>query len=144
MGRPRKFTPEIIEQVEKLARLGLTDEEMADVLSIAASTLYEWKKSEPEFSEAIKRGKAIADANVADRLYQRAMGFEHDSEEIKVVDGRVERVAIRKIYPPDSVAAIFWLTNRRPEIWKHKKVVDGNFKIDAPFIIERTDGQSNT
>jgi transcriptional regulator with XRE-family HTH domain len=143
MGRPSKFTPELIEQVEKLAKLGLTDEELADVLDIATSTLYEWKKNEPQFSEAIKRGKAIADANVADRLYQRAMGFEHDSEEIKVVDGEVERVPIRKIYPPDSVAAIFWLTNRQPGIWKHKKVVDGTLKVEAPFVLEKTYGESN-
>lgn len=73
----------------------------------------------------------MADANVADRLYQRAMGFEHDSEEIKVVEGSIERVPIRKIYPPDTVAAIFWLKNRQRDKWRDK--------VETGF----TDGQGN-
>jgi hypothetical protein len=60
-----------------------------------------------------------------------AMGFEHDSEEIKVISmgkegSAIERVAIRKIYPPDPTAAIFWLKNRQSAKWrdKHENKVD--------------------
>jgi hypothetical protein len=59
-------------------------------------------------------------------LYQRAMGFEHDSEEIKVVPigqgegSEIERVPIRKVYPPDTAAAIFWLKNRQKKKWRDK------------------------
>lgn len=129
-GRPTLYKEEYNQQVEKLCKLGATDKELADFFDIAESTLNLWKEAHPLFMESIKAGKQIADANVAERLYQRAMGFEHDSEEIKVVsDGRgegssIERVPIRKIYPPDTIAAIFWLKNRQPDKWRDKHEVD--------------------
>lgn len=123
-GRPTKYNESFNEQVEKLSKLGATDAELADFLNIAESTLNDWKLDYPEFSESIKKGKILADSNVADRLYQRAMGFEHDSEEIKIADGEVVRVPVRKIYPPDSTAAIFWLKNRRSKEWREKQEID--------------------
>lgn len=124
VGRPTKYDEAFNEQVEKLSKLGATDAELADFLNIAESTLNAWKLDYPQFSESIRRGKIIADSNVADRLYQRAMGFEHDSEEIKVVDKSIERVPVRKVYPPDSVAAIFWLKNRRAKEWRDRQEID--------------------
>lgn len=141
-GRPTLFKQEYCEQVEKLCRVGMIDKEIADFFGVVESTINKWKIDYPEFSEALKRGKVIADANVADRLYQRAMGFEHDSEEIKVIPGQkpkgkapsqdkdgagitsehasIVRVPIRKVYPPDTTAAIFWLKNRQPKKWRDK------------------------
>lgn len=122
-GRPTKYNPENNEWVEKLCKLGATDPELAEALDVDVATINRWKNEHPEFCEAIKKGKSIADANVAERLYQRAMGFEHDSEEIKVADGRIERVPVRKIYPPDPTSAIFWLKNRRPKEWRDKQEI---------------------
>lgn len=127
VGRPTLYREEYCEQVEKLCKLGATDAEIADFFVIAESTLNLWKNAHPEFMESIKKGKMLADANVADRLYQRAMGFEHESEEIKVVsDGQgmgssIERVPVTKVYPPDTTAAIFWLKNRQPKKWRDKQ-----------------------
>lgn len=125
-GRPTDYREEYNDQAEKLCKLGATDKELADFFGVVESTLNLWKIDHPKFSESIKAGKTLADANVASRLYERAMGFEHDSEEIKVVsDGQgagssIERVPIRKIYPPDSTAAIFWLKNRQKEKWRDR------------------------
>lgn len=125
-GRPSAFKPEYCEQAEKLCRLGATDKEMADFFNVSEQTVNSWKTKYPQFLESLKKGKTLADANVAERLYERAMGFEHDSEEIKVVsDGQgagssIERVPIRKVYPPDTTAAIFWLKNRQPKKWRDK------------------------
>lgn len=136
-GRPTKYDPANNQWVEKLCKLGATDEALAEFLNVNQDTINEWKKVYPEFSESLKRGKEFADANVAERLYQRAMGFEHDSEEIKVVsDGNnagssIERVPIRKIYPPDTTAAIFWLKNRRPKEWRDKQEMDHTTKGEA-------------
>lgn len=123
-GRPTDYREEYNEQVEKLCRLGATDKELADFFEVTEQTINNWKDSHPRFFESIKKGKIEADANVADRLYQRALGFEHDSEEIKVADGEVIRVPIRKIYPPDPTAAIFWLKNRRSKEWRDKQEID--------------------
>lgn len=118
VGRPTTYSPHFAPQAEKLCKLGATDKDLADFFDVAESTVNAWKLAHSEFSESIKAGKQMADANVADRLYQRAMGFEHDSEEIKVVDGGIERVPVRKIYPPDTTAAIFWLKNRQKDKWR--------------------------
>jgi hypothetical protein len=68
------------------------------------------------------------------------MGFEHDSEEIKVISmgkegSAIERVAIRKIYPPDPTAAIFWLKNRQSAKWrdKHENKVDQSSTITIMY-----------
>lgn len=127
-GRPTKFKEEYCIQVEKLCKLGATDKEIADFFEVDVSTIAEWKLEYSNFSDSIKAGKDLADANVAERLYQRALGFEHPSEEIKVVsmgkEGSViERVPIIKIYPPDPTAAIFWLKNRQPGKWRDKQEI---------------------
>lgn len=144
-GRPTKYKEEYCEQVEKLCKLGATDIEIADFFDVNVDTINEWKKVYDKFSVSIKRGKLMADANVADRLYQRAVGFEHDSEEIKVISGgsiggsSIERVPIRKIYPPDTVAAIFWLKNRQKKTWRDKietGVTDGEGNDVAVHIFK--------
>lgn len=128
-GRPTDYREEFNEQAEKLCKLGAIDRELADFFDVSEDTIHEWKKVHPKFSESIKAGKQLADANVAQRLYERAIGFEHDSEEIKVLSmgdqgSEIVRVPIRKIYPPDSTAAIFWLKNRRPTEWRDKQEID--------------------
>lgn len=139
-GRPTDYMEEFNEQARKLCLLGATDKELADFFDIAESTLNNWKIAHPEFLESIRAGKDAADSNVADRLYQRAMGFEHDSEEIKVVsDGNgagssIERVPIRKIYPPDTAAAIFWLKNRQRSKWKDKTETELSGGLDVKQI----------
>jgi hypothetical protein len=74
-GRPSSFKPEFIEQAAKLCRLGATDKEMADFFGVAESTFHKWKIDRPEFSESIKSGKVLSDAEVANSLYLRAVGL---------------------------------------------------------------------
>lgn len=121
-GRPSIYTPEHAKWAEKLARLGSTDEEMARALEIGLTTFYEWKQSKPDFSEALKKGKELSDAEVADRLFQRAMGYSHPAVKI-VADaktGAEHTVHYTEHYPPDTVAAIFWLKNRQRGKWRDK------------------------
>lgn len=136
-GRPTKYDPALNESVEKFCKLGATDKELADFLNVNEDTVHEWKKVHPEFSESIKKGKEIADANVADRLYQRAIGFEHDDVELKVVaignnqGSEVQEIKVRKIYPPDTTAGIFWLKNRKPKQWREKQEVEHSGEISG-------------
>lgn len=123
LGTPSLYKPEYDEQVQKLCLLGATDKEIANFFNVSEATINNWKIQFPNFLESIKAGKVLADSNVANRLYQRALGFEHDSEEIKVADGTVIRVPIRKVYPPDPTAAIFWLKNRRSKEWRDKQEI---------------------
>jgi transposase-like protein len=146
-GRPEDFKREYVEQAEKLCKLGATDKELADFFNVSETTINNWKKKHQDFSLALKKGKTLADAEVADRLYQRAMGFEHDSEEIKLMYDKetnqqvVERVPIRKIYPPDTVAAIFWLKNRQKDKWRDKQEIEAN--VTNRTVIIDTTGSDN-
>lgn len=123
VGRPTKYKPEYIDQVFKLCLLGATDKEMADILDITESTFNLWKKEHPEFSESIKKGKSFADANVADRLYQRALGYTCPDVDIKMYEGEIIQTPLTKHFPPDPTAAIFWLKNRQSAKWRDKQEI---------------------
>ena len=139
-GAPTKYKPEYNKQVIKLCRLGATDKEMADFFEVSESTINLWKKEHTEFSESIKKGKQEADANVAHSLYRRAIGYHHKDVDIKMYEGSIIKTDLKKHYPPDPTAAIFWLKNRRPKEWRDKQelaVVNGEdqvFKIGGKEI----------
>ncbi|MBG6289519.1 terminase [Pseudomonas nitroreducens] len=120
MARPSKYRPEFVEQACKLCKLGLTDKEIAKFFEVTESTLNKWKLDYPEFSESLKGGKTLADAEVASKLFHRATGYEHPDTDIRVVNGVIVETPLIKHYPPDTTAAIFWLKNRRPDLWRDK------------------------
>lgn len=124
-GRPSKYRPEFAEQARKLGMLGLTDKELAVFFEVSESTIYVWKNDYPEFSEALKDSKALADAEVAAKLFRRATGYEHPEDDIRTVTlpgphagSEVVITPTIKHYPPDTTAAIFWLKNRQPALWR--------------------------
>ena len=120
IGRPSLYKEEYDEQARKLCLLGATDQELAEFFCVNEDTIYEWKNVHPSFSDSIKKGKIQADSNVADRLYQRAMGYEHPEVDIRVVNQEIIKTNITKIYAPDPTAAIFWLKNRQRAKWRDK------------------------
>lgn len=120
-GRPSKYKPEFAEQAEKLCKLGATDLEVADFFNVNVATLNRWKATFPDFCASIKTSKEIADERVERSLFARAAGYEHDEVDIRVVAGEIVQTPIRKYYPPDTTACIFWLKNRRPDLWREKR-----------------------
>lgn len=124
MGRPSKFKAEFTSQAEKLAKLGATDIEIADFFEVDVRTLYRWKTENAKFCQALKSGKDEADDRVERSLFARANGYEHDEVDVRVIAGAVVQTPIRKFYPPDTTAAIFWLKNRRAGDWRETKAVE--------------------
>lgn len=145
-GRPSAFKPEFIEQVEKLCKLRATDKEIADFFRVSQQTLNAWKSSRPDFLEALKKGKELADAEVAHSLFQRAVGYSHPDVHISNYQGEVTVTPITKHYPPETVACIFWLKNRRPDLWRDR-VPEGKDDGAPPeaktFIFQVVDGRKN-
>ncbi len=129
-GRPTSFKPEFIVQARKLAELGATDREAAEFFEVAESTLYLWKHTQPEFSEALRVGKEAADARVEQSLYRRALGYSHDAVKIMTVDGNVHVEPYVEHYAPDTTAAIFWLKNRKPSEWRDKTETEHSGSVD--------------
>lgn len=114
-GRPTKYKEEYDELVYKLALLGLTDKEIGSVLDVAESTINNWKHDHPAFLESLKKGKEVADSNVVESLYRRAIGYEHDEDKIFNDNGAPLIVPTKKRYPPDPTSIIYWLNNRQPK-----------------------------
>lgn len=115
--------------MEGFARDGLNDEQLALKLGISVSTYYQWQIDHPEFSEAIKKGKAPVDFEVENALLKRAKGYittetveemYRDPATNQITSQHIRRIT-REI-PPDVGAIVFWLKNRKPERWRDKPI----------------------
>lgn len=124
MPAPEQYKKEYDEQARKLCLLGATDEDLSNFFEVTETTINNWKLRHPSFVESIKKGKEIADAQVADRLYKRATGYEHEAVKIFNEGGQPLIVPYTEHYAPDTTAAIFWLKNRRPKQWRDKQVTE--------------------
>jgi len=115
--------PEVAKQ---LVLLGATEEEMATAFGVSARTITTWEQKHPKFRQAILDGRTVADAQVGQRLFERATGYEHEEDKIFYDSKTGEPVVVPTVkhYPPDTTAAIFWLKNRRPKEWRDKQVID--------------------
>jgi hypothetical protein len=134
IGRPTLFRDEYVEQVRRLALLGLTNDEMAKFFGVGPSTFDRWMASHDEFRCAINESKLLADGDVALSLYKRALGYSHPDVHISNFQGMITVTDIVKHYPPDTGAAFIWLKNRQPHKWKDKVEVkeDINLNIFPP------------
>lgn len=138
MARPTKYRAEFAEQARKLCLLGATDAELGDFFGVDERTINRWKDDRPEFCQSLKEGKFQADAEVAERLYRRALGYSHDAVKI-VADAKLKEehiVPYTEHYPPDTTAAIFWLKNRQREKWRDKHETELTGKDGGPIQTE--------
>lgn len=120
-GRPTSYDDSYADLAYKFCLLGATDAKLAEFFGVQESTINNWKQKHPEFMESIKRGKTQADAEVASSLYHRALGYSHPETKIATADGMItDTKEFTKHYAPDPTAAIFWLKNRQPEMWREK------------------------
>lgn len=142
-GRPSEYKAEYAEQVKKIAELGATDQEVADFFEVDVRTVYRWKHDYPEFCQALKVGKEVADERVERSLYQKAIGYEQDEVKIFMPGGAAEPVyaPFRAKIAPDTTAAIFWLKNRRSQEWRDKQEVEqsGNVTYTIATGVPRDD-----
>ena len=101
---------------------GATDIELADEFDVSVQTLYNWRAKFPEFLEATRVGKDIADERVVRSLFNRAVGYEHQAVKIFMPAGADKPVFAdyREVIPPDTAAAKFWLTNRKRADWQER------------------------
>ena len=119
--------PRLIE-IEAWKRDGLTDEQICNNLNISIQTFYTYKSKYIEFFEAIKKGKEVADIEVENALFKRAIGYKYKEviKEVKEIDGKKSTYVkeVIKEMPGDVAAQIFWLKNRKPSKWKDKQDID--------------------
>lgn len=109
MGRPAKFKDYMLEQAEKLGALGLTYSQICNVLDISHETFARWRRKNPEFDEALRRGRDKADAQVISSLYKNA----------------TEKMNLG--------AQCFWLKNRLPDKFK-EDFLNNNFIDNSKHV----------
>ena len=120
-------------RIEGWARDGLTDEQIAGNMGIAERTFTMWKERFPAIVAALKKGKAPADIVVENAMYKSATGYYVTIKKpIKVrtkrqlagkgtiEEEKIEFVDEQMYIPPNPTAQIFWLKNRKPNVWRDK------------------------
>lgn len=124
--KKRVFHRDELRVVEYMAKLGATNQQMADYFEIDVATLVSWKSKFPKFAKAFKKGGIIADLKVGQSLYKRATGYSYIEEEYSTIeiDGQKKELSemcqvkrTKKVLPPDVKAAVTWLKVRQREIW---------------------------
>lgn len=119
--------PRLIE-IEAWKRDGLTDEQIYKNLGISKDTFYTYKKKYSDFSDCLKKGKEVADIEVENALFKRAIGYKYKEviKEVKEIDGKKSTYIkeVVKEMPGDVGAQIFWLKNRKSSKWKDKQDID--------------------
>jgi len=79
-----KFQPQFVEMAKKVAMLGATDREIADILGVEVTTFHRWKIAHPELVKALKLGKEVPDEIARRSLFNRVKGYSYDSEQLFV------------------------------------------------------------
>jgi len=142
MARKTKYNDDFPLLAEDYARKGMIDKDIARKFGISQETFYQYVKKYPEFSDALKRGKAPVDVEVENALLKRARGYEYEETTVEYRPGKegeekASPVSIRKTKKqvlPDTTAQIFWLKNRRSKDWKDKQDIEVTNKQEDAVI----------
>ena len=92
-------------------------------------------------SATLKRGKEVVDVEVENALLKRALGYTYTETTkergVNPETGKVELITtkvVTKEVVPDTTAQIFWLKNRRPDLWRDKQNVELSGEVASnPF-----------
>jgi hypothetical protein len=117
-GGQTVYQPRYAAEAERLCKIGLTDEELAEFFNVHRTTIYRWCADHPDFAEAIMIGKEATDDRVEKSLYRRANGYDIRVEKLFSYQGEISRATVIEHVPPDPKSMIFWLKNRRRDKWR--------------------------
>lgn len=99
-----------METIKAWRRRGLGYKEIAKKIDVNITTICDWKKRFPQFSEALKEGKETAIAKVENTLFKAATeGFEVEEIITEIRDGKKYIKKIKRQIPPDKSAMMFYL-----------------------------------
>jgi transposase len=138
--------------VEAWCQDGLEDRQLAAAMKISLRTLQDWKRRFAPIAAAISRGRGYAQVQIENALFQRAKGYnekvmkpfkvrkrEYDPEtkrcirEEEVIEYHEEETHV----PADVNAAKFWLTNRAPERWSEKVLVENTGELTLEQLLRQ-------
>ena len=125
------LTEDGLTRLQAWARDGLTEEQIAHNCGIGRTTLKRWKAEHQAIRTALKDGKEVIDILVENALLKRALGYEYietthervvvgiDEETHKPIHEMALTKTVTKMVIPDTTAQIYWLKNRKRDVWKN-------------------------
>lgn len=128
---------DMLRRAKECGKAAMTDYEVGEEFGVTAATISRWVSEDPAFASALMLGSDLANERVERALFHRALGYSYRTEKIMtrtLPDGggsEVVRVPHVAHVEPNITAQIFWLKNRRPDLWRD--VVDHNVqgKVDV-------------
>ena len=121
MANHTNYDPETSPDLaRKFCMLGATNADLGRMFDASERAVENWIARYPSFRRAVYEGRAIADAEVASKLYKRAVGYKQRTVKIFQYQGEPVIVPHREVVAPDVTAQMFWLKNRRPDLWREK------------------------
>lgn len=124
------LTEDKLLQIEECASNKMTDKAIAtEIIGISETTFKVWKRREPAFITALKKGRKPVGIKIQKSLYDmcEVQEYKETVEEITMDrDGNViskhKRITTRET-APNVTAIIFALKNLMPEKWREKQEV---------------------
>ena len=135
-GRPTAYKPENAEIARYACMLGATNESLAERFEVSRRTIDNWFATIPEFSDAVRQGRDVADETVVSALFARATGMEQQMTKVFCHRGQPVTATYTQQLPPDVRACIFWLRNRRPWQWRENRPLVDDGEVDDVRISE--------
>lgn len=142
------ITDDNLKRITGWARDGLTDKMIAEKkIGISERTFCRWKNEYPSIVSALKEGKAPVDTDVENALLKSALGHTKTvrkaiklkttkkKDGMEITEEHVEYVEEEIYTPPQVIAQIFWLKNRKKDYWKDRPESENNEAVDR--IVER-------
>jgi hypothetical protein len=135
-GRPTLYKPEHAAEAYEHCLLGMTNAALAELFGVAPRTIDNWIADIAEFGNAVRAGRARADARVARSLYERAVGYRCTVERKVLHRGEERTLSSTVQYPPDTQACMFWLRNRWRALWGNQAPRNDSLELTERMIAE--------
>jgi hypothetical protein len=123
----KKYEHWMFAMIVNFAKLGATQEQIAEFMNVNRNTVKEWFKTIPGLYVAVKNAKEQFDLEIINSMAHNAIGFSHEDTQFFMYKGQVIEKKYTKYYPPNVVAGIFWLKNRQGEKWQDQKDVNHKY-----------------
>lgn len=137
-GQPTKYEGEVTCRIARaMAGMGATNVQIGQELGVSEETFNNWRKAHPEFAESLKSAKLTPDEQVEKSLLQRALGYETTETSLtRGPDGETTiKTTVRRV-APNVTAQIFWLKNRRPDLWRDRQEVEHRGQVTQTHSFE--------
>jgi len=118
----QRVVPNLAE-IRKLVEQGVPDYDIAAQLHVSPRAWKEWKKKYPEMREMYENANQKLVARVVNALYKAACGYTTVEKKTVRKNGQKWTEETEKYIPPNTTAAVFFLTNRAPDEWKHRNTL---------------------